>query len=208
MEKMKPIAHELTRREFLSTATTTAALIAFGLKFGLPGAEAAASTSAGGRVGISDKAYASARARAMMLSAHMTLKEKISQVADQAAEISRLKIPKYNYYSDEALHGVSWVPLVTSFPVSLALAASWNPELAHRVYTAVSDEGRAHYNADLHGLTYYSPVTLNLHRDPRWGRSHEAAGEDPCLAATFAVQIVRGMQGGHHDYLKTTACSK
>jgi len=207
MDKTKPFAHELSRREFLSTATTAAALIAFGLKFDLTRADAAAAKG-GRRVGISDEAYASARARAKMLSAQMTLKEKISHVADQAPEIARLKIPKYNYYADEALHGISWVSQVTSFPVPLALASAWNPELAHQVYTAVSDEGRAHYNADLHGLSYYSPVTLNLHRDPRWGRSHEAPGEDPCLAATLAVQVVRGMQGDHADYLKTTACSK
>ena len=207
MAKMKPFAHELTRREFLSTATTAAALVALGLKFDLSRAEAA-STKAGRRVGISDEAYASARARAKMLAAQMTVKEKITQLADQAPEITRLKIPKYNYYSDEALHGISWVPQVTSFPVPLALASSWNPELALQVYTIVSDEGRAHYNADLHGLSYYSPVTLNLHRDPRWGRSHEAAGEDPCLAATIAVQVVKGMQGTHSDYLKSTACSK
>jgi len=207
MDKTKPFAHELTRREFLSTATTAAALLAFGLKFDLTRADAAAAKG-GRRVGISDKAYAAARARAKMLAAQMTVKEKISHVADQAPEIPRLKIPKYNYYADEALHGISWVPQVTSFPVPLALASAWNPELALRVYTAVSDEGRAHYNADLHGLSYYSPVTLNLHRDPRWGRSHEAPGEDPCLAATLAVQVVRGMQGDHADYLKTTACSK
>ncbi|MGH7977599.1 MAG: glycoside hydrolase family 3 C-terminal domain-containing protein, partial [Limisphaerales bacterium] len=56
--------------------------------------------------------------------------------------------------------------------------------------------------------SYYSPVTLNLHRDPRWGRCEEAPGEDPCLAATVAVEMVRGMQGSDERYLKTTACAK
>ncbi|MGA9875493.1 MAG: glycoside hydrolase family 3 C-terminal domain-containing protein, partial [Solirubrobacteraceae bacterium] len=89
-----------------------------------------------------------------------------------------------------------------------ALAASWNPELALRIYTAVSDEARAYENRQKIGLSYYSPLTLNLHRDPRWGRCDEVPGEDPCLAATLGVQVIRGMQGDHSDYLKTTACSK
>ncbi len=192
--------NELSRREFLSAAATLAALLALG---GAHEAEAANAPAGGGRVGISDAAYTSARSRAEALVAQMTLKEKISQTGNSAGEISRLNLPGYNYYSFEALHGLISGPPVTSFPVPLALAAAWNPELARQVYVAVADECRAHNNISL-----YSPVTLNLHRDPRWGRSYEAPGEDPCLAATLAVQIVRGMQGDNPAYLKTTACSK
>ena len=206
---MKKPTHELSRREFLSAATTTAATLALGLNSDLNGepAQARAPKSAR-RLGISDDAYARARTRAQALVAQMTLKEKISQTGSGAAEIKRLNIPAYNYYSNEALHGLCTGPRVTSFPVPLALAAAWNPELARQVYDAVSDECRAHDNAEHGGLSYYSPATLNLHRDPRWGRCYEAPGEDPCLAATLAVQIVRGMQGDDPNFLKTTACSK
>jgi beta-glucosidase len=192
--------NELSRREFLSAAATLAALLALG---GAHEAEAANAPAGGGRVGISDAAYASARSRAQALVAQMTLKEKISQTGNGAGEVSRLNLPGYNYYSYEALHGVVSGPPVTSFPVPLALAAAWNPELARQVYAVVADECRAHNN-----ISQYSPATLNLHRDPRWGRCYEAPGEDPCLAATLAVQIVRGMQGDNPAYLKTTACSK
>ena len=97
---------------------------------------------------------------------------------------------------------------MTSFPTPLALVASWNPDLFLQVYTVISNEARAYDNREKIGLSYYSPATLNLHRDPRWGRCEEAPGEDPCLAATVAVQMIRGMQGNDPDYLKTTACSK
>jgi len=192
--------NELSRREFLSAAASLAALLALG---GAHEAEAANTPAVGGRVGISDAAYASARTRAQAIVAQMTLKEKISQLGASAGAVPRLNVPAYNYYSNEALHGLVSGPQVTSFPVPLAIAAAWNPELTRQVYRVVADECRAHDNISL-----YSPLTLNLHRDPRWGRCYEAPGEDPCLAATLGVQIVRGMQGDSATYLKTTACSK
>ncbi len=199
-----PHNNELSRREFLSAAATTAALLALGVGGATEASGAAGRGNAdGGRVGISDAAYASARTRAQALAAQMTLKEKISQVNAGAGAIPRLNLPDYNYYSNEALHGLCTGPQVTSFPVPLALAAAWNPELTRQVYGVVADECRAHDNISL-----YSPLTLNLHRDPRWGRCYEAPGEDPCLAATLGVQIVRGMQGDDPTWLKTTACSK
>lgn len=174
------------------------------------------------RVGISDAAYKKAWQRAAALVVKMTLAEKIAQTGGHDAlgpgvpankwvsvpAIKRLGLPGYNYYSGEALHGLQRSAPVTSFPLPLGMVCSWNPELALRVYTAVSDEARAYNRRDKIGLSYYSPQTLNLHRDPRWGRCEEAPGEDPCLAGTWAVNVVRGMQGDDPYYLKTTACAK
>ena len=128
------------------------------------------------------------------------LEEKVCQLGAGAHfgagsdAIDRLSLPRYDYASGEALHGLhlNVSGTSTSFPLPLALAASWNPELVCQVYSAVSDEARAYDNRLKIGLSYYSPATLNLHRDPRWGRCEEAPGEDPCLAATIGVQMVRG----------------
>ena len=207
---MKPPMRELNRREFLSTVTTAAGLLAIGVSPGASAAEAppAGIGAAGRRLGISDEAYQNAWKRAEALVKQMTLDEKISQFGSGAPAIQRLNVPRYNYYTGEALHGLTGGSTATSFPMPLALAACWNPELFLKIYTAVSDEARAYDNRDKNGLSYYSPPTLNLHRDPRWGRCGEAPGEDPCLAGTLAVQVVRGMQGADPNYLKTTACSK
>lgn len=199
----------VNRRQFISTVSAAAGLLALGT----PGALAEdlpffLQFRSARRVGISDKAYQRALKRAKAMVAQMTLDEKISQLGSSASAIERLKIPAYNYYTGEALHGLTQEAPATSFPVPLALAAAWNPELALKIYTAVSDEARAYDNRWHRGLSYYSPVTLNLHRDPRWGRCAEAPGEDPCLASTIAVNMVRGMQGPDSDYLKTTPCSK
>ncbi|HEV2455171.1 MAG TPA: glycoside hydrolase family 3 C-terminal domain-containing protein [Verrucomicrobiae bacterium] len=195
----------LNRRQFLSTVTAAAGVLAVGAPTAL--AKDFLSPS-GRRVGISDKAYRRARKRAEVMVGRMTLDEKISQLGSSAAAIERLNIPAYNYYTGEALHGLTQEAPATSFPMPLALAAAWNPELVLKAYTVVSDEARAYDNRLKRGLSYYSPATLNLHRDPRWGRCGEAPGEDPCLASTIAVQMVRGMQGDDRDYLKSTPCSK
>lgn len=210
MKSNKEVGSELNRREFLSTMTMAAGILALGLGPGASAVEPAflQTSPAADRVGISDTTYRRARKQARALVEQMTLDEKISQLGSQSLAIERLNVPAYNYYTGEALHGLLRSPPVTSFPVPLALAAAWNPELVLHAYTAISDEARAYDNREKNGLSYYSPATLNLHRDPRWGRCEEAPGEDPCLAATIGVQMIRGMQGNNADYLKTTACSK
>lgn len=57
----------------------------------------------------------------------LTLEEKIGQTMMGSPEIKRLGIPKYDGWN-EALHGVA-----TVFPQAIGLAATWNPELHHRV---------------------------------------------------------------------------
>lgn len=51
------------------------------------------------------------------------------------------------------------------------------------------------YNVGQAGLTFWAP-NINLFRDPRWGRGQETPGEDPMVASAYAVEFVRGFQGG------------
>ena len=145
----------------------------------------------------------------------MTLDEKVGLMNHPAHGIPRLKIPAYNYWS-EALHGVARNGRATVFPQAIAMAATWDKELIHRVATAISDEGRAKYHAALRrngsteqyqGLTFWSP-NVNIFRDPRWGRGQETWGEDPFFTGEMASAFVRGLQGDHPRYLKTAACAK
>ena len=74
----------------------------------------------------------------------------------------------------------------------------------------VSDEARWYYLNKNKGLNYWSP-TINMARDPRWGREEENYGEDPFLAGQLAVQFVKGFQGeqtADNPYLKLVACAK
>lgn len=99
-----------------------------------------------------------------------------------AVEESRLGIPLL--MAGDVIHG-----LKTIFPVPLAEAASFDPDLAERTARAAAEEATA---AGLH-LTF-APM-VDVARDQRWGRVVEGAGEDVYLSRLFAAARVRGFQG-------------
>uniref|UniRef100_A0A5B7B2L2 Putative beta-xylosidase/alpha-L-arabinofuranosidase 2-like n=1 Tax=Davidia involucrata TaxID=16924 RepID=A0A5B7B2L2_DAVIN len=149
----------------------------------------------------------------------LTLQEKIGFLVNAAGSVSRIGIPKYEWWS-EALHGVSnvgpgthfsnVVPGATSFPQVILTAASFNVSLFETIGKVVSTEARAMYNVGLSGLTFWSP-NINIVRDPRWGRAQETPGEDPLLTSKYGSAYVRGLQqrdDGDKDRLKVAACCK
>ncbi|MBO7738857.1 MAG: glycoside hydrolase family 3 C-terminal domain-containing protein [Oscillospiraceae bacterium] len=148
--------------------------------------------------------------RAADLVSRMTLEEKIGQLSFDAEAIPRLGVRAWTWWN-EASHGVIPVFSVfseaTSFPVCLALANSWDPKLVGEVATAISDEMRAIYNATGKELDYWCP-TVNMGRDPRWGRNDEAFGEDPLLAGKVAAAYVRGIQAPEGGYIKAISTPK
>ena len=102
------------------------------------------------------------------------------------------------------------------FPVSIAMAATWDSNLVHEVATAISDEARAIYNGwhqdpnfpgEHKGLIYRAPV-INIGRNPYWGRNEEAYGEDPYLTGRIGVAYVKGLQGDDPKYLKLVSTLK
>ena len=147
--------------------------------------------------------------RAVDLVSRLTRSEKIAQMGNMVdTEINRdgIHIPMYQYWN-EALHGVARSGAATSFPESKGMSSTWDRQLIFDCATAISDEARAYNNLYNKGLNYWCP-TINMARDPRWGRDEENYGEDPFLAGQLAVQFIKGMQGNDPKYLKTVACAK
>jgi beta-glucosidase len=140
------------------------------------------------------------------LVSRLTLQEKISQLGYDVPAIGRLGIPAYSYWS-EGLHGVAGSGLATSFPQAIALSSTWDRQLVYEVASSISDEARVKNHIDGKGLTYWSP-TINMARDPRWGRTEETYGEDPYLTGQIALKFIAGMQGNHPRYLKTVSTVK
>jgi beta-glucosidase len=99
-----------------------------------------------------------------------------------AVNESRLGIPLL--FAADVLHGHR-----TIFPIPLAEAGTLDPVLWERTARAAAEEATAE------GLNLtYAPM-LDVTRDPRWGRIAESPGEDPWLAACFAIAKIRGLQG-------------
>ncbi len=148
------------------------------------------------------------------LIARLTLEEKAVLLNHRGPDLERfgIKSDKWN----QCLHGVWWDRPTTMFPVSIAMAATWDPALIHEVATVISDEARAIYNGwhqdpnfkgEKKGLIYRAPV-INISRNPYWGRINECYGEDPFLTGRIGVAFVRGLQGDDPRYLKLVSTLK
>jgi beta-glucosidase len=101
-----------------------------------------------------------------------------------AVRESRLKLPLL--FAADVIHGYR-----TVFPVPLAEAASFDPDLARRTARAAGAEAAAS------GIDLTFAPMVDIARDARWGRGVEGAGEDVLLGRTLADARVRGFQGEH-----------
>jgi len=113
-----------------------------------------------------------------------------------AVENSRLKIPMIFGY--DVIHGYQ-----TMFPIPLAEAASWEPELARKSARVAAIETSAS------GIQWTFAPMVDIARDARWGRFMEGSGEDPYLGSLFAAARVKGFQGDDLSASNTiAACVK
>jgi len=98
-----------------------------------------------------------------------------------AMEKARLHIPIL--FGLDVIHGHR-----TTFPVPLAVAASWDPAAAELVARTGAIEARAD------GIPWVFSPMVDIARDPRWGRIVESNGEDPYLSSALARAWVKGYQ--------------
>ncbi len=75
-----------------------------------------------------------------------------------------------------------------SFPVGIALGATWNPELLGEIGAALADEVKSK------GAHVSLAPTVNIHRSVTNGRNFECYSEDPVLTAALAVEYIKGLQ--------------
>ena len=114
--------------------------------------------------------------------------EQANRVQKYMLEETRLGIPVIIH--DEILHGLVCLDS-TSYPQSIALASTWNPELAGQIGDAIGRE--ANSRAIHQGLA----PTVNIARDARCGRVEETYGEDTWLSSRIAVPFVKGFQSNN-----------
>ncbi|HEX7390931.1 MAG TPA: glycoside hydrolase family 3 C-terminal domain-containing protein [Acidiphilium sp.] len=134
--------------------------------------------------------------RAAMLLHKMTLDDEIDLVEGQGIHkpyvfymegLPKLCIPSIGL--EDGPSGVGdKLAHVTALPAGVALAATWDPVLARRYGQVIGAEQKAK------GVAVDLGPTVNIDRDPRWGRSFETFSEDPYLTARMAVAEIDGIQ--------------
>ena len=99
-----------------------------------------------------------------------------------AVDHTRLHIPLL--FGADVIHGFR-----TIFPVPLATASSWDPDLITSLAHMAAVEAKTA------GVNWFYSPMVDIARDARWGRCTEGAGEDPYLGAAIARAYIRGYQG-------------
>ncbi|BBH21884.1 beta-glucosidase [Paenibacillus baekrokdamisoli] len=146
------------------------------------------------------------------LSQHNIITEQISQGligsmfnlsgAAEVNELQRLAREKTPHgipllIGRDVIHGYR-----TVFPIPLAQASAWNPELAGQTAAAASREALAD------GVAWVFAPMIDVTRDPRWGRIAESIGEDPYLASAYAKAWVEGAQMDEGPGFASASCPK
>jgi beta-glucosidase len=103
-------------------------------------------------------------------------------IQEIAVRESRLGIPAI--FALDVIHGYK-----TIFPIPLADACAWDPELSRKAAEIAAKEASAE------GLHWTFAPMVDISRDPRWGRVMEGAGEDPYLGSIIGAARVKGFQG-------------
>ncbi len=119
-----------------------------------------------------------------------------ARAAQDAALATRLKIPLI--FAGDVIHG-----LRTAYPLPIAEACAFDPDLAERTARAAALETTAL------GIHWTFAPMVDVARDQRWGRVAEGSGEDPYLGIQLAHARVRGFQGDDlRDPTRVAACAK
>ncbi|MCM1174942.1 MAG: glycoside hydrolase family 3 C-terminal domain-containing protein [Blautia sp.] len=150
------------------------------------------------------------------LLSEMTMEEKLGMLATRVPDLERLGIPAMSV-GGEAAHGVEarndqnelgGPEITTSFPQPIGMSATWDTELIQKAGEVTGTEARVIYHRHPdRGLSRWAP-TIDLERDPRWGRTEEGYGEDPLLVGEMSSAYIRGMQGDDPHYLRTASTLK
>lgn len=122
------------------------------------------------------------------LFARLTLDEKIDLLGGTGfatKKVERLGIPELRMTDGPV--GARWNPS-TAFPVSIAMAATWNPEMINQVGGGIGRETKGK------GRHVILGPCVNIVRMPMGGRNFESFGEDPFLTSRIAVEYIKGVQ--------------
>jgi len=139
----------------------------------------------------------------------LTIEEKAGFIPSFNQAVERLDIAAW-FVGAEGAHGfVDRDGQNTTFPQTIGLASSWDRGLLRRIGEICAIEARVFYKTHDRkgGLAIWAP-TIDMERDPRWGRTEEGYGEDPFLTSELSSSYIRGAQGDDPYYLRVSCGPK
>lgn len=144
------------------------------------------------------------------LMSRLTLEEKMGFIPTRHGAVERLGIDEF-CVGGEGAHGyIDRLEAATTFPQTIGLAASFDRDLLFKIGEVTGKEARGFYNrtGKKGGTTLWFP-TVDLERNPYWGRTEEGYGEDPYLTGELAKCIIRGAQNDNgKDPVRVTSGPK
>lgn len=150
------------------------------------------------------------------LLSRLTIEEKIA-LLKTGLGVPRLGIPETD--STEGVHGLVMTEFLvggdldvptTTFPQTIGMSHTWEPDLIQHAGEVIGREARYIAHSSEHGrskLIVLAPNT-DLARDPHWGRTDETYGEDPYFTGVMTSAMVRGLQGDHPTYWQAASLLK
>ena len=111
------------------------------------------------------------------------MSQRYNKVPFEAGRIDRLGVPGIRF--TDGPRGVA-LGSSTAFPVAIARAAAWDPDLERSVADAIGAEARAQ------GANLWAGICVNLAYSPGWGRAQESYGEDPVLLGSMGAAAAEG----------------
>ena len=135
----------------------------------------------------------------------LTLEEKAGLVSSSQIGIERLGISEWHIGWEVARGYVGRVPEEPStvLPQPIGMAAMFDPELMYQLGELAGNETRVYYQKDKRGKLMLFGPTVDMERDPRWGRTEEAYGEDPYLTGQMTIAYTKGLKGEDPFYIRT-----
>ncbi|MDR0196859.1 MAG: glycoside hydrolase family 3 C-terminal domain-containing protein [Oscillospiraceae bacterium] len=146
----------------------------------------------------------SLKKRVADLVSRLSLDEKINMLSVHQQAVPRLEIDEWHIGTEVARGYVGREPeeYSTVFPQPVGLASTFDPALMRELGEIAGTEARIYHKKNRsRSLMLFGP-TVDLLRDPRWGRNEESYGEDPFLTGKMSTAYVEGMCGSNERYMR------
>ena len=139
------------------------------------------------------------------LLSRLTIEEKAKMLSSHMNAVPRLGIEEWHVGTEVARGYVGRTDdeISTVFPQPIGLASTFDTDLMFRLGEIAGNEARYYYQQKENTALMLWGPTVDMERDPRWGRTEEAYGEDPFLTGKMSAAYTVGMAGTDEKYMKT-----